>query len=214
MIFGATRSASAVALSSTLSRSSTAPLLGRPRSRSSRGRLCGSIAEARPTAASTSPPARERSKPFGTERNSPSASTERGARWTMSISASSFSTRLRGTSRPCASRSRQAASSISTASSFGLRTRAFSRSQAFATARPRRSPARSGPPSPRRPSSLRPRFGEVRLQREEHVAQVRDVRFRVDRSAPSLSGRRDQSVKREDLSMRAMARSPSPPAAS
>ena len=54
-----------------------------------------------------------------------------GACTAMSPIASSLSTRERGTSRDCASRSRQAATSISTASSFGLRTRVFSRCQAF-----------------------------------------------------------------------------------
>ena len=53
-----------------------------------------------------------------------------GACTAISPIASSLRTRPRGTSRLCASRSRQAATSISTASSFGLRTRVFSRIQA------------------------------------------------------------------------------------
>ncbi len=60
----------------------------------------------------------------------PSRSTVVGACTAMSPTTSSLSTRERGTSRVCASRSRQAAISISTASSFGLRTRLLSRSQA------------------------------------------------------------------------------------
>ena len=50
----------------------------------------------------------------------------------MSPMVSSLSTRERGTSRLCASRSRQAATSIRTASSFGLRTLVLSRIQARA----------------------------------------------------------------------------------
>ena len=71
-----------------------------------------------------------RPEPFGNERRLPSRSRLVGAWVAMSPTASSFSTRLRGTSRDCASCSRQAATSISTARSFGLRTRVLSRSQA------------------------------------------------------------------------------------
>ena len=73
----------------------------------------------------------ERSKPLGSERRPASRSGVVGACIAMSPMVSSLSTRARGTSRVCASRSRQAATSISTASSFGLRTRVFSRSQAL-----------------------------------------------------------------------------------
>ena len=60
----------------------------------------------------------------------PSRSIVVGACTAISPITSSLSTRERGTSRVCASRSRQAATSISTASSFGLRTRVLSRCQA------------------------------------------------------------------------------------
>ena len=72
----------------------------------------------------------ERSKPFGSERKPASFSSVVGACTARSPITSSLSTRPRGTSRACASRSRQAATSISTASSFGLRARVFSRCQA------------------------------------------------------------------------------------
>ena len=68
--------------------------------------------------------------PCGSERKLASRSIVVGACIAMSPMTSSLSTRPRGTSRSCASRSRQAATSISTASSLGLRTRVFRRSQA------------------------------------------------------------------------------------
>ena len=67
----------------------------------------------------------------GMERRCRKASALRGAASAMLDQASSFRTRERGTSRVCASRSRQAATSMSTARSRGLRRRLRSRSQAF-----------------------------------------------------------------------------------
>ena len=100
MIFGATRSSSATALSSTFKqlddgagRLAARRALrhrhassGRARARARRRRGCPA-------------PGFERSKPFGIERSRPSASTERGAETARSITASSLSTRPRGTSR-------------------------------------------------------------------------------------------------------------------
>ena len=85
----------------------------------------------RATAATIASPQRDRSKPLGSERKCLSFSIVVGACTAMSAMTSSLRTRERGTSRNCASRSRQAATSISTASSLGLRTRVFSRCQAF-----------------------------------------------------------------------------------
>ena len=130
MTLAATWFFSAVMRSSTFNSSTVAEPAALPRGLSSFGRLCGSRARPRSTAATMSLPHLERSKPFGIERRFASFSSDVGAWVAMSPIASSFSTRLRGTSRVCASRSRQAAISISTASSFGLRTRDFSRSQA------------------------------------------------------------------------------------
>ena len=87
-------------------------------------------------------------KAFGSEQQAASAPVRSAHGWPMSPTASSLSTRLRGTSRPCASCSRQAATSISTASSFGLRTRVLAAPRR-ARGGNRRSSARSGLPSPR-----------------------------------------------------------------
>ena len=116
--------------SSTFSNSTMAVPFELLRGFSSFGRLCGSRARPRCTAAMMSFPHFDRSKPFGNERRLPSFSSDVGAWVMMSPIASSLSTRLRGTSRLCASCSLQAATSISMANSFGLRTRFFSRSQA------------------------------------------------------------------------------------
>ena len=133
-------------------------------------------------------------------RRAPRASC--GAASAISISASSLRMRERGTSRLCASSSRQAATSISTARSRGLRTR-------------------DAEPLPgvlgmllvgRRASSRRSHLvGEpgraarllraCALQRAVDVAQMGDVGDRVGRPARRVSGRRAQSVKRDDLSI-------------
>ena len=84
------------------------------RSRSIFGSVFGSRARPRSTAATMSAPAFDRSMPFGNARSSPSASAVFGAARAISIMMSSLRTRDRGTSRPCASASRQPASSIRT----------------------------------------------------------------------------------------------------
>ncbi len=100
------------------------------RSRSMRGSVLGSRSSPAFTASRICSPARERSNPLGMERSCASRSGVVGCCVAISPITSSFKMRERGMSRPCASRSRHAATSISTPSSFGLRARERSRSQA------------------------------------------------------------------------------------
>ena len=132
MILGATPSASQTAFSRTFSSSTIAPLPPLRRTRSGIRTALVSRARPRSTAATMSAPVRDRSKPAGIVRRRPSASALRGAADAMSMTASSFRTRPRGTLRVCASLSRQAATSISTAISRGLRIRPERRRHAWA----------------------------------------------------------------------------------
>jgi len=121
---------SEVMRSSTLSNSTVAWPLSTGLARSSRGRVLGSRSSPRLTASMIASPHLERSKPRGSERRPASRSMVVGAWIAMSPTTSSLSTRPRGTSRVRASCSRQPATSIRMASSLGLRTRVFRRSQA------------------------------------------------------------------------------------
>ena len=95
------------------------------------GASLSGTASPRCTAARIASPLRLSANPRVRPRHCASASAVSGTCAAISTMFSSFSTRLRGTSRLCASRSRQAATSFNTARKRGFSERVFSRFQAF-----------------------------------------------------------------------------------
>ena len=205
MIFGATRSSSATALSSTFRSSTMAPVAWRRAGRSGIGTVFGSRASPRSTAARMSCAGRERSKPVGIERSRPSASTrawrrdrEVDHRVVLEHASARYVARLR----------------LALAPGRDLHQDRDLARLAHPPGEPPPGVLGLGPVGVGRGEHthllVEPAVASVRLklrlQRLVDRDQVGDVGQRVDELRLE-SGRRDQSVKRDDLSTRALARS-------